>query len=81
MFGIPPRLFARWESEIGGALFEAMESKQVVDKQKKEQKSSKGWKIAGAAIGGGVLLAVTGGLAAPALAAGLASAGGAVASA
>jgi len=77
-FAVSPRLFARWENEIGGVLFEAMEAKQVVEKQKERQQKGNVWKIAGAAIGGGVLLAVTGGLAAPALAAGLASAGGAV---
>lgn len=77
--GIPPRLFVRWESEIGGVLFEAMEASQVIQKQQKDQRWSRSVKIAGGALVGGALLAVTGGLAAPALAAGLAAAGGSVA--
>lgn len=76
--GVPSRLFARWESEIGGALFQVLEASQALQRQRRPHSKRNAWKIAGAAIGGGVLLALTGGLAAPALAAGLAGAGSAV---
>lgn len=79
--GIPRQLIRRWEKEIGGALFDALEAKAFVERQ---NKSRRGWnrgKVALAAAGGGILLAVTGGLAAPAVAPALAGLGVATASA
>lgn len=79
--GVPPRLAARWENEIGGVLFEMLEASSVVEQFHSQRKKWNRGKVAMAAAGGGVILAVTGGLAAPVLAAGVAGAGGAVASA
>lgn len=80
-FGVMPRLLARWEAEIGGALFEAMETEHIVEEQNKTRKNWNRAKVGAAAVGGGLLLAVTGGLAAPAVAAGISAVGGAAASA
>ncbi|CAD7966560.1 unnamed protein product [Amoebophrya sp. A120] len=64
-----------WEREIGGALFKILASENRVDN------SSKYWKVAGGVIGGGLLLGLTGGLAAPAVSVGLGAIGSAVAGA
>lgn len=64
-FGIPSHLVASWESEIGGALFEALEVSTILEDQKASRDSWRKGKVAMAAAGGGLLMAVTGGLAAP----------------
>jgi len=78
--GVPGQLFALWESRIGGALFEVAQTSQVVEQHKKNGRNKQKWKIAGAAVGGGLLLALTGGAAAPAIAGGLATVANAAAS-
>lgn len=79
--GVPPKLVAQWEAEIGGALFDVFEASAVVDGEMMARKNWDRGKLVLAAAGGGVLLAMTGGYAAPAVAAGITAVGGAAASA
>ncbi|CAD7931499.1 unnamed protein product [Amoebophrya sp. A25] len=65
-----------WERDIGGALFKILKTD-----QSQVDNSSKYWKVAGGVIGGGLLLGLTGGLAAPAVSVGLGAIGSAVAGA
>lgn len=74
--GVPIKLMLVWEAEIGGMLFDALEAKHIVDNQKDTGKLKRRGKVAVAAVAGGTLLAITGGLAAPAVAAGVAGLGG-----
>lgn len=74
--GVSPRLMALWEAEIGAALFDALESEAVLRKHQAKRNNWHRGKVAAAAVGGGVLLAVTGGLAAPAIAGGITAVGG-----
>eukprot|EP00928_Gymnodinium_smaydae_P053428 TRINITY_DN37419_c0_g1_i1.p1 TRINITY_DN37419_c0_g1~~TRINITY_DN37419_c0_g1_i1.p1 ORF type:complete len:890 (-),score=139.08 TRINITY_DN37419_c0_g1_i1:69-2699(-) len=79
-FGVTEQLMVRWEADIGEMLFDALNSAKVVKKQQEDGKHFRRGKVALAAAGGGLLLAVTGGLAAPAVAAGVAGLGSAAAS-
>lgn len=79
--GVPPRLVALWEAEIGGALFEVLRASEAVEHQKEDRKTGRRSKVILGAVGGGVLLAVTGGLAAPAVGAAVVGIGAATTSA
>ncbi|CAE7944192.1 unnamed protein product [Symbiodinium necroappetens] len=72
-FGIPEQVIAGWESEIGGALFEALEASSILEAQKAARGNWRKSKVAMAAAGGGLVLAITGGLAAPIVAPALAT--------
>eukprot|EP00928_Gymnodinium_smaydae_P071289 TRINITY_DN54915_c0_g1_i1.p1 TRINITY_DN54915_c0_g1~~TRINITY_DN54915_c0_g1_i1.p1 ORF type:complete len:1035 (+),score=195.15 TRINITY_DN54915_c0_g1_i1:56-3160(+) len=73
--GVPMRVVAKWEEEIGSALFQMLEASTVLEQQRDSMKSWNRGKVALAAAGGGLLLAVTGGLAAPAVATGFTALG------
>lgn len=77
-FGIPEQVIAGWESEIGGALFEALEASSILEAQKAARGNWRKSKVAMAAAGGGLVLAITGGLAAPIVAPALATGAAAV---
>lgn len=79
--GVPPRLMALWEAEIGGALFEVLRASEAVERQKEGRQKGRSRKVILGAVGGGVLLAVTGGLAAPAVGAAVVGIGAATTSA
>ncbi|CAE8639497.1 unnamed protein product, partial [Polarella glacialis] len=78
--GVPPKLSSCWEFQLGGALFEALEATSILQAQKEKRKSWNRSKMALATAGGGLLLAVTGGLAAPIVAPALAAGAAAVGS-
>ncbi|KAF7189658.1 putative membrane protein C6F6.13c [Pseudocercospora fuligena] len=71
---LPPDILGQDESKTARALLAAAENMSADEETKKkaeENKNSRKWKVGLATVGGAVLIGVTGGLAAPLLAAGL----------
>jgi hypothetical protein len=72
--GLPPSVLAEDESKVARGLLAAAETMRADEETKKRQEEGsdmRKWKVGLATVGGAVLIGVTGGLAAPLLAAGL----------
>eukprot|EP00930_Biecheleria_cincta_P002522 TRINITY_DN103532_c0_g1_i1.p1 TRINITY_DN103532_c0_g1~~TRINITY_DN103532_c0_g1_i1.p1 ORF type:complete len:941 (+),score=173.59 TRINITY_DN103532_c0_g1_i1:145-2967(+) len=73
LFGMPRHLTARWEAEIGGELFDSLQCSSILESQKRDRDPWRLQHMALAVAAGGLLLGVSGGLAAPVIAPALAA--------